>query len=72
MLATHSLPFQWNPDYGKSRGFAAREGAAKDIVWIDVLWVLFHPMNAYDNADGSVTIDCVISKMFERDYSVRW
>ena len=66
MLATHSLPFD-GIRLRKSRGFAAKKGVAKDIVWIDMP-MGFSPMNAYDNADGSVTIDlCNYSKMSLRD-----
>ena len=69
LLTTHSLPFQWNPDYGNRVGLLPREGTANDIVWIDVpMGYCFHPMNAYDNADGSVTIDlCNYPRMFDRD-----
>lgn len=69
MLATHSLPFQWNPDYGNRVGLMPREGSANDIIWIDVpMGYCFHPMNAYDNVDGSVTIDlCNYPRMFDRD-----
>ena len=69
MVATHSFPFQWNPDYGNRVGLLPREGSAADIVWIDVpMGYCFHPMNAYDNADGSVTIDlCNYATMFDRD-----
>ena len=69
MVATHSFPFQWNPDYGNRVGLLPRDGSAADIVWIDVpMGYCFHPMNAYDNADGSVTIDlCNYATMFDRD-----
>jgi carotenoid cleavage dioxygenase len=69
MVATHSFPFQWNPDYGNRVGLLPRDGSAADIVWIDVpMGYCFHSMNAYDNADGSVTIDlCNYATMFDRD-----
>ena len=58
LLETHSLPFGWNPDYGNRVGLLPREGGVQDIVWIDVpVGYAFHPMNAFDNDDGSVTID---------------
>ena len=63
------FPFRWNPDYGSRLGFLPREGEAADIVWVDVpVCYSFHPMNAYDQADGSVVIDlCVYDTMFDGD-----
>ena len=63
------FPFSWNPGHGSRLGFLPREGEATDIVWVDVpLSYVFHPMNAYDQADGSVVIDlCVYDTMFSAD-----
>ena len=63
------FPFRWDPDYGNRVGLLPRDGGAADIVWIDVpLGYAFHPMNAYDQADGSVVIDlCVYNTMFDQD-----
>ncbi len=63
------FPLRWNPDYGARVGLLPREGSADQIVWIDVpLCYAFHPMNAYDRADGSVVIDiCVYEKLFHED-----
>ena len=63
------FPFRWNPDYGNRVGLLPREGSAADIVWIDMpMGYAFHPMNAYDAADGTVVIDiCVYDRMFDRD-----
>jgi carotenoid cleavage dioxygenase-like enzyme len=63
------FPFSWQPGTGSRVGLLPREGEAADIVWIDVPECYsFHPMNAYDAADGSVVIDlCVYSKMFATD-----
>jgi 8'-apo-carotenoid 13,14-cleaving dioxygenase len=63
------FPFSWNPDHGSRLGFLPREGEAADIVWVDVpISYVFHPMNAYDQADGSVVIDlCVYDRMFDSD-----
>jgi carotenoid cleavage dioxygenase-like enzyme len=67
MIGTASLPMRWNPDYGNRLGLLPREGDADDIVWIDApLGYCFHPMNAYDGADGSVIVDlCVYERMFD-------
>lgn len=69
------FPFRWNPDYGNRVGLLPRRGpdgcaaTAADIVWIDVpLGYVFHPMNAFDRADGTVVIDlCVYDRMFDTD-----
>jgi carotenoid cleavage dioxygenase len=63
------FPFRWNPDYGARVGLLPREGEAADIVWVDVpLCYSYHPMNAYDTADGKVIIDlCVYDRMFDTD-----
>lgn len=71
LLEKSNFPFAWNPDYGNRVGLLPRQGNANDIVWVDVpLGYAFHPMNAFDNDDGSVTIDlCNYEKMFNTDLS---
>ena len=68
-MAGDRFPMRWNPDYGNRIGLLPREGAPEEIIWIDVpLGYVFHPMNAYDDADGRVVIDlCRYDKMFDRD-----
>jgi len=72
------FPFRWNPDYGNRVGLVPRtaveagdSGArlAQQIVWIEMpLCYSYHPLNAYDDADGSVVIDlCVYDSMFDRE-----
>jgi carotenoid cleavage dioxygenase len=63
------FPFRWNPDYGNRVGLLPRDGDTGDIVWIEVpLGYSFHPLNAYDTADGRVVIDlCVYERMFDSD-----
>lgn len=63
------FPFRWNPDYGNRLGLLPREGQADDVIWIDVpICYSFHPLNAYDQADGSVVIDlCVYDVVFDKD-----
>ncbi len=63
------FPFRWYDDYGNRIGLMPREGAAADIVWIDVpVGYVFHPMNAYDTADGKVVIDvCFYDTMMRND-----
>jgi carotenoid cleavage dioxygenase len=66
---TGRFPFRWDPDYGSRLGLLPREGDAADIIWIDVpISYVFHPMNAFDQPDGSVVIDlCVYDRMFDSD-----
>ena len=68
-MAGSSFPLRWTPDYGARVGLLPREGTAADIVWVDVpISYAYHPLNAYDRADGSVVIDlCVYDKMFDQD-----
>jgi 8'-apo-carotenoid 13,14-cleaving dioxygenase len=63
------FPLRWNPDYGARVGLLPREGTAAEIVWVDVpLCYAFHPMNAYDRADGSIVIDiCTYDRLFNKD-----
>ena len=68
-MAGSSFPLRLNPGYGNRVGFMPREGEAKDITWVDVpLGYCFHPMNAYDLANGDVILDlCIYDKMFDSD-----
>lgn len=63
------FPFRWDPDYGNRVGLLPRDGAARDIIWIDVpLGYSYHPMNAFDSPNGDVVIDlCVYERMFDAD-----
>lgn len=64
-----SFPFSWNPDYGARVGLLPRDGDGTDVRWLDVpLCYVFHPMNAFELADGRVVMDVVRHpKMFARD-----
>lgn len=68
-LSGSTFPFRWSEDYGNRVGLMPREGTAADIVWIDVpMGYVFHPLNAYDTADGHVVIDvCFYDTMFKLD-----
>jgi carotenoid cleavage dioxygenase len=66
-LSGSRFPLTWQPGTGSRVGLLPRDGDAADIVWVDVPeCYVFHPMNAYDAADGSVVIDlCVYDRMFD-------
>jgi len=63
------FPLSWQPDTGSRVGLLPREGEADEIVWIDApVCYAFHPMNAYDQADGTVVVDlCVYDVMFDKN-----
>lgn len=63
------FPFRWSEDYGNRIGLMPRDGTASDIVWIDVpMGYVFHPLNAYDTADGTVVLDvCFYERMMRDD-----
>lgn len=64
-----ALPYAWDDDYGARVGLLPREGSADDVVWCEVdPCYVFHPMNAYEDADGRVVLDVVKHpKMFATD-----
>ncbi|MEZ5341409.1 MAG: carotenoid oxygenase family protein [Acidimicrobiales bacterium] len=55
-----SIPYEWDADYQARIGVLAHEGDPDDVVWcnIDPCFV-FHPLNAYDAADGTIIADVV-------------
>ena len=66
LLAGHGFPYKWNPKHKARVGLLAKEGKGSDTIWCDVEpCYVFHPCNAYDNPDGSVTLDvCAHATMF--------
>ena len=59
-LGTRPFPAAWNPSYQARVGVMPRIGSDRDVVWIDIdPCYVFHPLNAYDDADGNVVIDVV-------------
>jgi carotenoid cleavage dioxygenase len=64
-----TFPFRWNDDYGARVGLLERGGSADQIIWCDVgNCYVFHPLNAYEDADGRVVIDlCRYERLFDRD-----
>ena len=66
----YPLPYRWHPELGARVGLLPRHGQASDIVWCDVdPCYVFHPMNAFEDADGRVVLDVVRHpKMFATDF----
>ncbi|HIF98263.1 MAG TPA: carotenoid oxygenase [Myxococcales bacterium] len=50
----------WHEEYGSRVGLLPRTGSADEIVWCEVEnCFVFHPLNAYEDADGRVVLDVV-------------
>jgi 8'-apo-carotenoid 13,14-cleaving dioxygenase len=66
LLAGHSFPYKWNPDHAARVGLLPKEGGNDDVIWCDVApCYIFHPCNAFENTDGTITFDaCVHNTMF--------
>ena len=63
-----TFPYRWKSSHAARVGLMPREGDAKDIVWcpIDPCYV-FHAVNSYDTADGTVILDVIVhDQMFSR------
>lgn len=65
-----SLPYAWHEEYGARVGLLPREGDADDVVWSEVSpCYVFHPMNAFEDAEGRVVLDVIRhAKMFATDH----
>ena len=58
LVAGYAFPFKWNNDRAARVGLLPRGGTARDMIWCDVdPCYVFHPLNAYDAADGTVVVD---------------
>lgn len=67
-MAGRQLPYRWNPEHGARLGVMPLDGG--DVTWVDLpeLCYVYHPLNAYDTADGGIVIDLVVHpKMFDTD-----
>ena len=64
-----TFPFRWDNEYEPRVGLLPRGGATKDIIWRSVTPnYAYHPMNAYEDANGDVIIDIArYDKMFDGD-----
>ena len=48
----------WKPENGARVGVLPRGGTRADVRWLDTeLCYMFHPMNAYDDDDGTIVVD---------------
>lgn len=59
-LAGYGFPYAWNPQHRARVGVLGKTAPGRDIVWCDVEpCYVFHPCNAFETADGSITLDVV-------------
>ena len=65
-ISGEGFPYKWNPKHKPRVGLLARDGKGVDTIWCDIEpCYVFHPCNAFDNPDGTVTFDgCVHDKVF--------
>ncbi|HEU5302790.1 MAG TPA: carotenoid oxygenase family protein [Acidimicrobiia bacterium] len=59
-FGTRPFPFVWRPEHGARVGVMPRLGGNADVIWIEIEpCYVYHPLNAYDDADGNVVLDLV-------------
>jgi 8'-apo-carotenoid 13,14-cleaving dioxygenase len=65
-ISGEGFPYKWNPKHKPRVGLLAKDGKGVDTIWCDIEpCYVFHPCNAFDNPDGTVTFDgCVHEKVF--------
>src|SRR5581483_2085995 len=55
-----TMPYRWSDDYGARLGVMPRGGASADVRWFEIApCYVFHPFNAYEDAQGGVVLDVV-------------
>ena len=58
--AGYSFPYAWNPAHKARVGILGKDAPGSDIVWCEVdPCYVFHPANAFETADGRITLDVV-------------
>lgn len=61
LIAGHGFPFRWDAGHSARIGILPRNGKGGEIEWRDIEpCYLFHANNAFDNDDGSITVDVVV------------
>lgn len=67
-LAGYSFPYAWNPEHRARVGVLGKTAPGREIVWCEVdPCYVFHPANAFEAADGRITLDAVAHPtMFEQ------
>jgi carotenoid cleavage dioxygenase len=67
VMQGNRFPYQWNDKHPARIGLMPLHGKAEDIAWVDIDPLFaFHTANAFDNPDGTVTLDLITyAKMFD-------
>lgn len=61
LISGQGFPYRWNPRHKPRVGLLAKDGKGSDTIWCDIdPCYVFHPCNAYDNPDGTVTFDAAV------------
>lgn len=69
LMAGQRFPYRWNTLHTARVGVLPFGGRDEDVVWCDVEpCYVFHTGNAFENADGTITLDVIAyERMFEGD-----
>ena len=60
LAMTGGLPYRWSDDYGARLGVMPRGGRGSDVRWVEIApCYVFHPLNAYEDDDGTIVMDVV-------------
>jgi 8'-apo-carotenoid 13,14-cleaving dioxygenase len=60
LIAGYGFPYKWNPAHPARVGVLRKDAPGSSIVWCDVVpCYVFHPCNAFETADGNITLDVV-------------
>jgi carotenoid cleavage dioxygenase len=53
-----SMPYRWSDDYGARVGVMPRGSTSARVRWLEVApCYVFHPLNAYEDEDGTIVMD---------------
>lgn len=67
-MAGYAFPYVWQPSRQARIGLLPLAGAADEITWFEVdPMYIFHPVNAFEDADGAVVMDApVYPRLFDK------
>ncbi len=58
LAMANTMPYRWSDEYGARLGVMPRGGANQDVRWFEIApCYVFHPLNAYEDAQGAVVVD---------------
>jgi carotenoid cleavage dioxygenase-like enzyme len=60
LAGTDTMPYRWSDEYGARLGVMPRGGTGPDVRWFEIApCYVFHPLNAYEDAHGTIVMDVV-------------